>query len=171
MECKLCKCAFGAMHGNEKYCSKECSGIVNRITRRFVAIKNRCYNKEHQSYSRYKDVGICEEWVNDTFKFVRWALQNGFGSKLQIDRIDNSKGYSPDNCRFVTSSENMMNKKNNVTNLEDRTRICRVCKIKKSFDDFMISRKECHGIAYECKSCRKDIDKAKYLKKKNEETR
>ena len=33
---------------------------------------------------------------------------------LYIDRIDNDKGYSPDNCRWVTNKENNRNRTNNV---------------------------------------------------------
>jgi len=61
---------------------------------------------------RYFDRGItvCEEWKNNWFSFKEWALNNGYKKELQIDRIDNNKGYSPDNCRFVTSFENQSNR-------------------------------------------------------------
>jgi hypothetical protein len=32
---------------------------------------------------------------------------------LQIDRINNNRGYSPDNCRWVTRSENCNNTRKN----------------------------------------------------------
>jgi hypothetical protein len=61
---------------------------------------------------RYFDRGItvCEEWKNNWFSFREWALTNGYKKELQIDRIDNNKGYSPDNCRFVTQFENQANR-------------------------------------------------------------
>lgn len=63
---------------------------------------------------RYFDrgIGVCEEWKEDYFKFKEWALLNGYSRELQIDRIDNNKGYSPDNCRFVTSEDNLNNREN-----------------------------------------------------------
>ncbi len=39
---------------------------------------------------------------------------NGYSEKLQIDRIDNDKGYSPGNCRFVTHRANNRNKSDSI---------------------------------------------------------
>lgn len=61
----------------------------------------------------YADRGItvCEEWR--TFEnFEKWCLANGWKQGLQLDRIDNDKGYSPDNCRLVTCKENIRNRRN-----------------------------------------------------------
>ena len=41
-------------------------------------------------------------------------MANGYSDSLSIDRIDNSKGYCPDNCRFVTMAEQARNKTTNV---------------------------------------------------------
>jgi len=61
---------------------------------------------------RYVDRGItvCDEWLNSFLKFHDWAVNNGYDPKLQLDRRDNSKGYSPENCRFVTPIVNANNK-------------------------------------------------------------
>lgn len=63
---------------------------------------------KHRYYDR--NIGVCEEWKNDYFKFKEWSLSNGYNENLQIDRIDNNKGYNPENCRFVTLSENLNNR-------------------------------------------------------------
>ena len=62
----------------------------------------------------YARVTICKEWVNDFKAFADWALANGYSDSLSIDRIDNSRGYCPENCRFVTMAEQAMNKTTNV---------------------------------------------------------
>ena len=37
--------------------------------------------------------------------FRKWAMNNGYADNLTLDRIDNDKGYSPDNCRWTTMTE------------------------------------------------------------------
>lgn len=78
-------------------------------------IKDRCYNSKNIGYHRYGGRGIlmCDEWLNSPDVFIRWGETHGYEKGLQIDRIDNDKGYSPDNCRFVTCHDNNRNKSTN----------------------------------------------------------
>jgi hypothetical protein len=51
-----------------------------------------------------------------------WALDNKYKKTYQIDRIDNDKGYTPYNCRFVIPTINCNNKRNNrMITIEGRT--------------------------------------------------
>ena len=77
-------------------------------------MRNRCSNKNDSNYARYgkRGITVCPEW-NDATVFLSWALENGYAEGLQIDRIDNNQGYSPDNCRFVTRKENCRNTRRN----------------------------------------------------------
>ena len=72
------------------------------------SMKKRCYCKKHNGYKNYggKGVTICEEWKNDFRKFYDWALANGYSKGLTIDRINPNGNYEPDNCQWLTRSEN-----------------------------------------------------------------
>ena len=74
-------------------------------------MKNRCHSPNPSQPAFYKDKGIkvCDEWIKWA-NFKIWALSNGYKDGLTIDRIDNSKGYQPNNCRFVTQEQNCNNR-------------------------------------------------------------
>lgn len=59
-----------------------------------------------------KGITVCDEWRH--FKaFEEWAMANGWRRGLQVDRIDPSVGYCPQNCRLVTPLQNARNRSNN----------------------------------------------------------
>lgn len=76
----------------------------------------RCENENHSEYKNYggRGITVCEEWSMDNASaFISWALEHGYEKGLEIDRINNNKGYSPDNCRFVTRQQNCRNRRSN----------------------------------------------------------
>lgn len=93
------------------------------IYKRWLSMKQRCYDKNHKTYSRYGKNGItvCDEWM--TFiPFYEWSMSHGYKEGLSLDRIDNTKGYSPDNCRWVTIKEQANNRRNNIVIMRDGIR-------------------------------------------------
>jgi len=71
-----------------------------------------CSNKYIVSAYAWRGITVCDEW-KDMKTFESWCLSHGWKKGLQIDRINNDKGYSPDNFRFVTRKENCRNRRSN----------------------------------------------------------
>ena len=78
------------------------------------AMKDRCLNKKSKDYARYGAVGITiyEQWVDSFESFFEHMGKKQKGES--IDRIDNSKGYYPDNVRWATNSQQQRNKTNSL---------------------------------------------------------
>ena len=94
----------------------EGSGIViTKLYRVWTCMKYRCHGRgEKNPYAKwYRDKGIevCEAWRNSFKEFEKWALSNGYKEGLTIDRVDSNGNYCPENCRWVTRSENSKNKR------------------------------------------------------------
>jgi hypothetical protein len=87
---------------------------------RWQDMKRRCRvtptKRKLKSYEHYgaKGIRVCEEWVNNFESFYTWAINNGYREDLFIDRIDNDKGYSPKNCRWVTRAQQNRNTSRNI---------------------------------------------------------
>lgn len=73
---------------------------------------DRCYRKTAKDYHVYggRGIDICKEWKDDVTSFVLWCLSNNHVKGMQIDRINNDLGYSPDNCRIVSAKQNARNR-------------------------------------------------------------
>lgn len=74
-------------------------------------MKRRCLNKNVDNYSRYGGVGVTvsKEWMS----FVNFYKDMGKSYKLglSLDRIDNDKGYSKENCRWIPLEEQSRNRR------------------------------------------------------------
>ena len=138
--CWMCQCDCGnfkivrsieLIKGDTKSCGCLHSKVVSermrthgksktRLYRVWAGIKNRCYNQSASNYIYYGGKGITmyDKWRDDYASFEEWAYQNGFDDSLtsqecSIDRIDTSKGYTPDNCRWVSHTAQCNNQTSN----------------------------------------------------------
>ena len=81
---------------------------------KYMKMRCNCKCKNSLSYKNYYKRGItyCEEW-EDFEPFYEWAMSHGYKDGLTLDRINNDKGYSPDNCRWTTIKEQQNNTRRN----------------------------------------------------------
>ncbi len=69
-------------------------------------MKQRCYDSSQKKYNKgYKDVTVCKEWLR-YLPFKEWALKNNYKEGLTIERINSKGNYEPNNCEWITKSEN-----------------------------------------------------------------
>lgn len=79
----------------------------------WAAMKRRCDNPDnlHKKYYADKSIKYCDEW-KDFVCFSGWAINNGYVDGYTIERLDNSKGYYPENCTWIPAKEQNINKTN-----------------------------------------------------------
>ena len=99
----------------------------SRLNAIYLGMKYRCCNQNDKRYKNYggKGITVCKEWLSseltgDTSRstkgwisFRNWAISNGYSDNLTLDRIDNKRGYSPQNCRWVNMKTQQNNRSNN----------------------------------------------------------
>lgn len=90
------------------------------------SLEAKCYKKYHTSYERYggKGITVCDEWLNSFDSFLEWSFNNGYSRELTLDRIDSTKGYYPENCRWTTLQVQEINKGLNKNNKTGHKGIC-----------------------------------------------
>lgn len=109
-------------HTNSCGCwQKEATSTANRthgqrktrLYRIWVCMRNRCYQKNYHAFQHYggRGITVCDEWNNSFETFRDWAMSHGYTDNLTIDRKDNDKGYSPENCKWSTMAEQNQNKR------------------------------------------------------------
>lgn len=75
-------------------------------------MKARCYKPSLKCYTLYggKGIKVCDDWLHNYPNFKEWALNNGYSDELTLDRIDTTKDYSPNNCRWATRQQQTDNR-------------------------------------------------------------
>lgn len=81
-----------------------------RLYKIWCNMKQRCYNTSDTHYYTYggRDIIVCEEWNKSFDSFYNWSINNGYSEGLTIDRINVNGNYCPENCQWLTMSENVI---------------------------------------------------------------
>ena len=167
----LCECECGNVgfvsinnlrSGSSKSCgciSKERMSRLNykhggkneRLYMVWSTMLRRCRDTKTKDFENYggRGITVCDEW-KDYSMFKAWALANGYDPNAKpqectIDRIDGTKGYSPDNCRWVSAKVQQNNRRDNVLlTYNGETQMCaqwnRECGFSKNLVDSRIKR-------------------------------
>jgi hypothetical protein len=137
----LCKCLLcsettkvskpNLLSGNTKDCGCKKSEKISNAIRTHGLSKTPTWNswfkmhrriKEGEKHSKiYGQITVCEEWDSfDTFLKDMGERPKG----TSIDRIDNTKGYYKENCRWATPSVQCRNRGNNVMITHNGETLC-----------------------------------------------
>lgn len=88
-------------------------GCTNsRLHKIWRGMLSRCKSPREKRYFG-RGITVCDEW-KDFVAFQDWSMSNGHDPSLSLDRIDNDRGYSPENCRWTTSKVQSRNMSRNV---------------------------------------------------------
>jgi hypothetical protein len=122
-KCEVCGNSYIRRYGTIKYGRASCQHYnfvgatikktkkpwaMEKLSRVYFSMISRCYRKKNKSYNFYgaRGIKVHKDWIENRAMFERWAISSGYRDGLSIDRIDPNKNYCPENCRWVSCSEN-----------------------------------------------------------------
>lgn len=115
-----------------------------RINRIWHHMKERCYNINCKDYYNYggRNIKVCDEWLKSFENFYIWAIISGYKNNLSIDRININGNYEPDNCRWVTSTQQNINRRKFKSNTSGYIGIYYRINLKRWLSTIVINKKQ-----------------------------
>lgn len=76
----------------------------------WMSLKSRCLNPNSPNYKDYggRGITVCDRWLNSFENFLE-DMGKRPAKNYSINRINNDLGYSPENCRWDTSTNQASN--------------------------------------------------------------
>jgi hypothetical protein len=102
---KSCGCISGAATAARNF---KHGMAGSRLAHIWGNMKKRCADLDNPHYGA-KGISVCQEW-QDFITFAKWAKDSGYSDNLTIERRDNSRGYSPDNCSWIPRGHQSFNR-------------------------------------------------------------
>ena len=162
-ECQHCNKEFESIIQNVKRgftkscgCQKNKQKITHGLTynkfyNTWKQMRQRCYNQKHKNYKYYgaRGITVCGEW-QDVKNFVDWAEKTYPNIEgYTLDRIDNDKGYSPENCRWADKSTQAINQRIGKNNKSGYVGVAWYIRDKKWYATIKIAKKSIHIGSYD----------------------
>lgn len=119
---KSCGCLVGTIVTENRLKHGHSQNGGSRTYKTWSGMIQRCMNPDNDGFEYYgkRGITVCESWL----EFKNFLDDMGARPKgTSLDRIDNSKGYSPDNCKWSTHKEQMNNTRSTLTVLIGKTQI------------------------------------------------
>jgi len=101
-------CSHPVTHGQ----SCRAGGNRTKLYTTWEGIKQRCHNPNDKGYKNYggRGITVCDRWKNS---FENFFKDMGVKPKgLTLERIENDKGYSKENCKWATMKQQASNRRN-----------------------------------------------------------
>lgn len=100
--------------GRKQVTCKDCRGTQlethqmssHKIYKAWAGMRQRCINPKCKAYAKYGAKGILCDDSWKTFEGFWADMGATYEDGMTIDRKDSSKGYSKENCRWLTLSQN-----------------------------------------------------------------
>lgn len=110
---KSCGCLMNSSNRSKR---KRTHGLARTLEyRSWAGMRARCLSEKSAGYENYggRGIGIYDRWI-DSFPNFLADMGHRPSPNHSLERIDNDKGYSPDNCRWATKKDQNRNRRDSV---------------------------------------------------------